>query len=93
MFAWTEPQEHLELERQGKKMHFNNLSEKKHRFSKLANGAYCIFSVIVAFEIIWVGAFICSQTTVLAKLIMWALHPTPALPVLAWAFPPSQVCL
>lgn len=28
MFAWTEPQENLELERKGKKTHFNNFSEK-----------------------------------------------------------------
>lgn len=79
-------------------MHINNLSEKKKpRSNKLSNGAYCMFSmtsVILAFEIIWVGALISSQTMVLAKLIMWALTPTLALPaVLARAFPPSQVCL
>lgn len=96
MSAWTEPQENLELEREGK-MHFNNLSEKNHSFNKLSSRAYCMFSmtsVLLAFEKIWVGALISSQTMVLVKLIMWALNPTPALPVvLAWAFPPSQVCL
>lgn len=98
MFAWTEPQENLELERKGKKTHFNNFSEKKKpRSIKLSNGTYCMFSmtsVMLAFEVIWVGALIGSQTMVLVKLIIWALTPTPALPVLlVGAFLPSQVCL
>lgn len=41
-------------------MHFNNLSERKHR-GKLSNGTYSkisVSSVMLAFEINWVGVLI-----------------------------------